>query len=153
MPFAAANSCEPTVPQIVKPFTRTNNSNGVARESLNERTLHASEVPDILEARSNLRYKRTNLLQSEVDIQTQALLKYREEFMNRLKQNSLQDYAKSIFPSTGDPRNYYLDAPEEIVPRQLLSLHAALMATPAKQSKATSITSNQRHEDTTIFMG
>ena len=35
------------------------------------------------------------------------------------------------------------------MPRQQLSLYAALMATPANQSKDTSISSNQRHYDTT----
>ena len=104
---------------------------------------------DRLEARFNLQSKRTDLLQSEVDIRAQELLKHREEFMDRLRYNGLQDYAELIFPSTGDLRNHDSDSPEEEVPRQQTSLHAALMATPAKKSKITSIASNQRHEDTT----
>ena len=108
--------------------------------------LHASKVPDRLEATFNLRSERTELLQSEVDIRAQELLKHREEFMDRLKYNGLQRYAKSIPFLTDDLRIYNSDAFEKEVPTKQTSLHAALMATKGSQDKQSRLNSRAMEE-------
>jgi len=96
-----------TVSKIVKPFTPTNNSDGGARdqESMNHGcTMHAG-ARDVSEL---------HLLQAMVDHQTQIVLndRKRQEFMDGLRYNDSQDFAKDIPSLTEDPINYNSDASE-----------------------------------------
>jgi hypothetical protein len=55
--------------------------------------------------------------------------------MDRLKSNGLQDYAKSIFPSSGVPSNYDSDASKKEVQTKQASLHSAYTASKGLQDK------------------
>jgi hypothetical protein len=124
-----------TVSKIVISFTQTNNSDRGARDhTTNGRTTHASAAREMsdrlksLESESNLRTERADfeLLQSVINIQTQELLKHckrREEFMDRLRYNGSQDFAKDIPSLTEDSINYTSDASEKVLWSMLTCLH------------------------------